>query len=45
MAWEIVVDPVAVLRDGRFARLELFETSQEEARNKRYEELRDPRPL
>ena len=38
--WELVIDNVTVLRDGRIARLEQFDQADEEARIRRYEELR-----
>jgi ketosteroid isomerase-like protein len=39
--WELVLDLVIVLRDGRVARIESFEPADEEVRLARYEELRD----
>src|SRR5436305_665052 len=38
--WEIVVDHVTVLRDGRMASCEMFDLDQEHARLARYDELR-----
>jgi hypothetical protein len=38
--WELVIDHVTTLRDGRFASIEMFSPDQSEARQARYEELR-----
>jgi ketosteroid isomerase-like protein len=43
--WELVLDLVIVVRDGKVARIESFDPADEEARTARFDELRDPRPL
>ncbi len=42
--WELVLDLVIVVRDGRVARIESFDPADEQARTARFEQLRDHRP-